>query len=75
MSDPTAASFRELIGVTPSTASPKDSTLVIIDAQNEYAKGKLATIRKLYKSRLQASVRLHNKQHQGRSRNVVLEII
>ena len=34
-------SFREIIGVGGSTASPKDSTLVIIDAQNEYAEGKL----------------------------------
>lgn len=30
-----AKSFRELIGVPPSTASTKDSVLVIIDAQNE----------------------------------------
>ncbi|CEI65579.1 hypothetical protein FVEN_g8838 [Fusarium venenatum] len=36
-----AASFRELIGVQPSTASPTDSVLIIIDAQNEYAEGKL----------------------------------
>ena len=36
-----APSFRELIGVGASTASTKDSTLVIIDAQNEYAEGKL----------------------------------
>jgi nicotinamidase-related amidase len=36
-----ATSFREIIGVPPSTASPKDSTLIIIDAQNEYAEGKL----------------------------------
>ncbi|KAF2171822.1 hypothetical protein M409DRAFT_63384 [Zasmidium cellare ATCC 36951] len=36
-----AQSFREMIGATPSTASPSDSTLVIIDAQNEYAEGKL----------------------------------
>lgn len=36
-----AQSFREIIGVPGSTASPKDSTLVIIDAQNEYAEGKL----------------------------------
>jgi hypothetical protein len=28
--------FRELIGIPPSTASTKDSVLVIIDAQNEY---------------------------------------
>lgn len=37
----TAPSFRELIGVPPSTASTSDSTLIIIDAQNEYASGKL----------------------------------
>ncbi|KAF0644735.1 hypothetical protein FPSE5266_11409 [Fusarium pseudograminearum] len=36
-----ATSFRELIGVQPSTASPTDSVLIIIDAQNEYAEGKL----------------------------------
>lgn len=34
-------SFRELIGVAPSTASVRDSTLIIIDAQNEYASGQL----------------------------------
>lgn len=31
-----AQSFRSLIGVGASTASTKDSALVIIDAQNEY---------------------------------------
>ena len=36
-----ATSFRELVGLSPSTASTKDSTLIIIDAQNEYAEGKL----------------------------------
>ena len=36
-----AQSFRQIIGVPGSTASPSDSTLVIIDAQNEYAEGKL----------------------------------
>lgn len=36
-----AKSFRQLVGVTPSTASVQDSTLIIIDAQNEYASGKL----------------------------------
>ncbi|RSM08695.1 hypothetical protein CDV31_008037 [Fusarium ambrosium] len=36
-----AVSFRSLIGVQPSTASTSDSVLVIIDAQNEYAQGKL----------------------------------
>lgn len=33
--------FRQLLGVPPSTASPSDSALLIIDAQNEYASGKL----------------------------------
>ncbi len=37
-----AQSFRQLLGMPPSTASPSDSALVIIDAQNEYAEGKLA---------------------------------
>lgn len=53
-----AASFRQLVGVPPSTASPSDSTLIIIDAQNEYAEGKLqvsnvATSRKVIASLLQ----------------------
>ena len=36
-----AQSFRTLLGAPPSTAKPSDSTLIIIDAQNEYAEGKL----------------------------------
>ncbi|KAJ5773195.1 hypothetical protein N7457_008091 [Penicillium paradoxum] len=39
----TTQSFREIIGVPRSTASPQDSTLIIIDAQNEYATGALKT--------------------------------
>lgn len=39
-----AKSFRELIGVAPSTVSVNDSTLIIIDAQNEYANGHLKTV-------------------------------
>ena len=39
--DSNAKSFRQLLGVTPSTASTSDSALIIIDAQNEYAEGKL----------------------------------
>jgi hypothetical protein len=31
-----AKAFRELVGIPPSTASTKDSVLIIIDAQNEY---------------------------------------
>ncbi|KJJ36612.1 pyrazinamidase/nicotinamidase [Aspergillus flavus AF70] len=36
-----AQSFRQTIGIPRSTASVKDSTLIIIDAQNEYASGQL----------------------------------
>ncbi|KXJ93510.1 Isochorismatase-like protein [Microdochium bolleyi] len=36
-----ATSFRSIVGAPPSTASTSDSVLVIIDAQNEYAQGKL----------------------------------
>ncbi|KAG9232000.1 Isochorismatase-like protein [Amylocarpus encephaloides] len=38
-----AKGFRELIGVQPSQGSVKDSVLIIIDAQNEYATGHLKT--------------------------------
>ena len=53
-----APSFRSLVGVSPSTATPSDSTLIIIDAQNEYADGKLvcsntATSRKAIASLLE----------------------
>lgn len=37
----TPSSFLQIIGAPPSTATPSDSTLIIIDAQNEYAEGKL----------------------------------
>lgn len=36
-----ALSFRQMLGAPASSASPSDSTLIIIDAQNEYAEGKL----------------------------------
>lgn len=37
-----APSFKtDILGIAPSTASPTDSVLIIIDAQNEYADGKL----------------------------------
>lgn len=35
------STFRQLLGVQPSTASTSDSALLIIDAQNEYVSGKL----------------------------------
>jgi isochorismate hydrolase len=34
-------SFRQIVNASPSSASPVNSTLIIIDAQNEYAEGKL----------------------------------
>lgn len=34
-------SFRDLLGIPAGTASPSDSALLIIDAQNEYASGAL----------------------------------
>jgi len=37
-------SFREIVQIPPSTASVNDSTLIIVDAQNEYVNGKLATV-------------------------------
>ncbi|KAJ5116826.1 pyrazinamidase/nicotinamidase [Penicillium angulare] len=37
----TANSFRSILGVPPSVGSVQDSTLIIIDAQNEYASGHL----------------------------------
>lgn len=37
----TAQSLREILGENASTASTSDSALIIIDAQNEYAEGKL----------------------------------
>jgi len=37
------SSFRETIGIKPSTASTEDSALIIIDAQEEYASGILKT--------------------------------
>ena len=39
-----AKSFRQTVGIPPSTASPSDSALLIIDAQNEYASGLLKTV-------------------------------
>jgi isochorismate hydrolase len=36
-----AKSFRQIVGASPSSATPVNSTLIIIDAQNEYAEGNL----------------------------------
>lgn len=36
-------SFRSLIGIPPSNPTPQNSVLIIVDAQNEYDHGALAT--------------------------------
>jgi len=53
-----ATSLRTILGASPSTATTSDSTLIIIDAQNEYAEGQLkvsnvASSRKVIASLLQ----------------------
>ncbi|KAB2577655.1 putative isochorismatase family protein [Lasiodiplodia theobromae] len=45
-----AKSFRDLAGIPPTVATPSDSILIIIDAQNEYASGALA-VRDVERSR------------------------
>ncbi|KIX94991.1 uncharacterized protein Z520_09301 [Fonsecaea multimorphosa CBS 102226] len=37
-------SLREITGAAPATASPSDSTLIIIDAQKEYGQGNLKVV-------------------------------
>ncbi|KAF7347129.1 hypothetical protein MVEN_01467200 [Mycena venus] len=52
MLDPTPTSFRTHLHIPPSTVSPtdRDSILIIIDAQNEYAYGKMK-VKKLEETR------------------------
>jgi nicotinamidase-related amidase len=57
MSSSTPSFKTDILGIAPSTATTSDSVLVIIDAQNEYATGKLkvsniSTSRKAIKSLL-----------------------
>ena len=42
MAHQSGKSFRSFLGVEPSKPTPKDSVLVIVDAQNEYDHGLLA---------------------------------
>lgn len=62
-------SFRSIVGAQPTPASVTDSTLIIIDAQNEYGEGKLKVSgseesRKVIKSLL-------DKYRKGDGRNIV----
>ena len=66
----TAPSFRSLIGLPPSTASVQDSTLIIIDAQNEYASG-LLQVKHVDASRKAIADLLARYRHSGDGKNIV----
>lgn len=66
----TAQSFREIIGIPRSSASPQDSTLIIIDAQNEYATGALKT-ENVAETRKAISKLLEKYRQAGSSKNIV----
>jgi nicotinamidase-related amidase len=63
-------SFREIIGVPPSSASPQNSTLIIIDAQNEYATGALKT-ENVAETRKSIARLLEKYRKSGDSKNIV----
>ncbi|KAJ5178459.1 uncharacterized protein N7500_001158 [Penicillium coprophilum] len=65
-----AKSFRQILGAPPSTASTSDSTLIIIDAQNEYATGLLA-VEKVSESRKVISKLLEKYRQNGNGKNIV----
>ncbi|KAL4866197.1 hypothetical protein BDV12DRAFT_173261 [Aspergillus spectabilis] len=67
---PNPQSFRQIIGLPPSTASIHDSTLIIIDAQNEYAQGKLQ-VQGVDKSRKVIADLLARYRGAGNGRNIV----
>ncbi|KAL4786960.1 Isochorismatase-like protein [Aspergillus varians] len=70
MSTPSSPqSFRQIIGIPPSSVSVQDSTLIIIDAQNEYASGSLQ-IDRISESRKVISDLLA-RYRQGNGRNIV----
>lgn len=71
MSHPsTAPSFKSIIGLPPSTASAADSTLLIIDAQNEYQDGKLKT-ENIDSTRAAISSLLQTYRNAGKAANIV----
>lgn len=67
---PPAQSFRETIGLSPSTASVQDSTLIIVDAQNEYATGKLK-VEHVAQSRKVIADLLSRYRRGGNGKNIV----
>ncbi|KAK2764265.1 phospholipase C type enzyme [Arachnomyces sp. PD_36] len=64
------ASFRQLIGLPASTASVQDSTLIIVDAQNEYASGQLK-VHDVENSRKVISDLLSRYRNGGSGKNIV----
>ncbi|KAL2813872.1 Isochorismatase family-domain-containing protein [Aspergillus granulosus] len=65
-----AKSFRQIIGVPPSTATTTDSTLIIIDAQNEYASGHLK-VENVEQSRKVIADLLTRYRKTGSAKNIV----
>lgn len=63
-------SFRQLIGLPPSTASVQDSTLIIVDAQNEYASGHLK-VKQVDQSRKVIADLLSRYRSGGNGKNIV----
>ncbi|KAI9926243.1 hypothetical protein ASPWEDRAFT_53472 [Aspergillus wentii DTO 134E9] len=70
MSTSSAQSFRQMVGIPRSSASIQDSTLIIIDAQNEYAHGNLQ-IDRVAESRKVISDLLIRYRQGGNGRNIV----
>ena len=66
-----ATSFRQIVGGQPSTASTSDSTLIIIDAQNEYATGKLKCSNTSESRKVIASLLQKYRDNKGRIVHVV----
>ncbi|KAJ5497370.1 hypothetical protein N7463_009357 [Penicillium fimorum] len=66
----TVKSFRQLVGIPPSSASTSDSTLIIIDAQNEYATGLLA-VEKVAETRKVIAKLLEKYRQNGNGKNIV----
>ncbi|KAK5083067.1 hypothetical protein LTS08_006114 [Lithohypha guttulata] len=63
--------FRQLLGIPPSTPNINSSTLVIIDAQNEYADGILKTVNVTQSRRAISSVLEKYRQSTHSGKNII----
>ncbi|KAL2816628.1 Isochorismatase-like protein [Aspergillus cavernicola] len=68
--NPRPKSFRDILSIPPSSASTQDSTLIIIDAQNEYATGALQVKNIAYSRRAIADL-LARYRRAGNGNNIV----